>query len=105
MPKMVPSYDTFSPYTAVVGILLHIKGQSLRIPKGGNQNPYIEGQDNTMGKRKRTKGQTTIYKTTKDRLTQASLETIGEFMCSGRVSCPCSTSHVTLGTNPVISHE
>jgi len=33
MPKMVPSYDTFSPYTTVVGILLHIKGQSLKIPK------------------------------------------------------------------------
>ena len=58
-----------------------------------------------MGKRKRTKGQTTIYKTTKDRLTRASLETMGELMCSGRVRCPCSTSHVTLGTNPVISHE
>jgi hypothetical protein len=78
MPKMVPSYDTFSPYTVVMGILLHIKGQSLRIPKGGNQNPYIEGQDNTMGKRKRTKGITTIYKTTKDRLTRASLETMGK---------------------------
>jgi hypothetical protein len=28
----------------------------------GNQNLYIKEEDNTMAKRKRTKGQTTIYK-------------------------------------------
>jgi hypothetical protein len=36
--------------------------KSLKIPKGGNQNPYIEEEDNKMAKRKSTKGQTTIYK-------------------------------------------
>jgi len=36
--------------------------KSLKIPKGGNQNPYIE-EEQTMAKRKSTKGQTTIYKT------------------------------------------
>jgi hypothetical protein len=36
----------------------------LFLAKGGNQNPYIEKeQDNTMAKRKSTKGQATIYKT------------------------------------------
>ena len=67
--------------------LIHRK--SLEIPNGGNQNPYIKEEqttqwqkeefedtkgrqsesvyrrrtDNTMGKRKSTKGQTKIYKT------------------------------------------
>jgi hypothetical protein len=38
--------------------------KSLKIPKGGNQNPYIEEEqlDNTIAKRKSTKGQTTIYR-------------------------------------------
>ena len=36
--------------------------KSLKIPKGGNQNPYNEEEDNKMAKRKSTKGQTTIYK-------------------------------------------
>jgi hypothetical protein len=38
--------------------------KSLKLPKGGNQNPQIEEEQyNTMAKRKSTKGQTTIYKT------------------------------------------
>ena len=37
---------------ATLGIL---SMKSLMIPKGGNQNPYIEEEDNTMAKRKRTK--------------------------------------------------
>ena len=51
--------------------------KSLKIPKGGNQNPYIEEEDNTMAKRKSTKGQTTIYKAytySKDRLTRTPLK-------------------------------
>jgi hypothetical protein len=67
-----------------------------------------------MAKRKRTKGQKTIYKTyfciykTKDRVTRTSLITGGELRCSGRVNSSCSTSgtrRVNLVTNPVISHE
>jgi len=48
-----------------------------------------------MTKRKRTKGQTTIYKhthKTKDQVTRTPLKTEGERMCSGRVSSSCSTS-------------
>ena len=44
----------------------------------------------------------------KDRVTQTSLKTRGELLCSGRVSSSCSTSdthRVNLVTNPVISHE
>jgi len=38
--------------------------KSLKIPKGDNQNPYIEEEQTTQWpKRKSTKGQTTIYKT------------------------------------------
>jgi hypothetical protein len=38
--------------------------KSLKIPKGGNQNPYIEKEQTTQWpKEKSTKGQTTIYKT------------------------------------------
>ena len=48
-----------------------------------------------MSKRKRTKEQTTIYKTynkTKDRVTQTPLKTGGELRCSGRISSSCPTS-------------
>jgi len=37
--------------------------KSLKIPKGGNQNPYIEEDQKTQWPKKGTKGQTTIYKT------------------------------------------
>ena len=43
--------------------LIYVK-KSLKIPKGGNQNPYIEEEHTTRWPtEKRTKGQTTIYKT------------------------------------------
>jgi hypothetical protein len=62
-----------------------------------------------MAKRKRTKGQKTIYKhtyKTNDRVTRTPLKTGGEIRCSGRVSSSCSTSGtcpVNLATNSVIS--
>jgi hypothetical protein len=37
--------------------------KSLKIPKGQSETVYRRRTDNTMAKRKRTKGQTTIYKT------------------------------------------
>ena len=37
--------------------------KSLKIPKGQSESVYRRRTDNTMAKRKRTKGQTTIYKT------------------------------------------
>jgi len=35
----------------------------LKIPKGKSESVYRRGTDNTVAKRKRAKGQTTIYKT------------------------------------------
>jgi hypothetical protein len=37
--------------------------KSLKIPKGQSESIYRRRTDNTMAKRKRTRGQTTIYKT------------------------------------------
>jgi len=37
--------------------------KSLKIPKGYSESLYRRRTDNTMAKRKSTKGQTTIYKT------------------------------------------
>jgi predicted choloylglycine hydrolase len=68
--------------------------KSLKISKGQSESVYRRRTDNTMAKRKRTKGQTTIYKNTykpKDRVTLTPLKTGGELMCSGRVSSSCST--------------
>ena len=48
------------------------------------------------------------YTETKEWATQTPMKTGGELRCSGRVSSSCSTCgtcHVTLVTNPVISHE
>jgi hypothetical protein len=37
--------------------------KSLKIPKGQSESVYRRRTDNTMAKRKSTKGQTTIYNT------------------------------------------
>jgi hypothetical protein len=42
--------------------LLSINKKSLKIPKGQSESVYGRRTDNTMAKRKSTKGQTTIYK-------------------------------------------
>ena len=60
-----------------------------------------------MAKRKRTEGQTMIYKTLHIKL-KISTKNRGELKCSGGESSSCSTSgtrRVSLVTNPVISHE
>jgi len=59
--------------------------KSLKIPKGQSESIYRRGTGNTMAKRKSTKGQTTIYKTYKDRVTRTPLKTGCELRCSGRV--------------------
>ena len=72
--------------------------KSLKIPKGGNQNPYIEEEETTQwsevkvqkGKQRSTKD---TYKTI-DRVTRTPLKTGGELRCSGSVSSSCSTSIV-----------
>ena len=86
--------------------------KSLKIPKGGNQNPYIEEEQTTQWSKEKIqkdKQRSTkhTYKT-KYRVTRTPLKTGGELRCSGRVSSSCSTSgtrHVNLVTNPVISRE
>ena len=62
-----------------------------------------------MAKRKRTKGQTTVFKTLyrKHRATRSSPETRDDLRCYGRVISSCSTSGirpVTLVANPVYSN-
>ena len=72
--------------------------------KGQSETVYRRRMDNTMAKRKSTKGQTTIDET----YIYIKLKTGGELRCSGRVCSSCSTSgtrRVNLVTNPVISRE
>jgi len=84
--------------------------KSLKIPKGGNQNPYVEEEQTTQWPKEKVqkdKQRSTkhIYKTI-DRVTRTPLRIGGELRCSGRVSSSCYTSgtcHVNLVTNPVIS--
>ena len=63
------------------------------------------------GQKKRTKGQTMIYKTLHRNLNSSNANTHknrGELRCSGRVGSTCSTSdtrRVNLVTNPVTSHD
>ena len=88
--------------------------KSLKIPKGGNQNPYIEKQQTTqwpkekVQKDKQRSTKHSFFFKTKDRVTRTPLKTGGELRCSGRVSSYCSTSdtrRVNLVTYLVISHE
>ena len=47
----------------ILSNLLCYDMKSFKIPKGQSEYVYRRGTDNTMAKRKCTKGQTTIYKT------------------------------------------
>ena len=86
--------------------------KSLKIPKGGNQNPYIEEEQTTQWPKEKVqkdkqRSRKHTHKT-KDRVTRTPLKSGGELWCSGMVSSYSSTSgtrHVNLVTNPVISHE
>jgi hypothetical protein len=55
-------------------IYINLNKKSFKIPKGVNQNPHIQEQRTQWPQEKRTKGQTTLYKTyiykTKDRVTR-----------------------------------
>ena len=91
--------------------LIHtIFKKSLKIPKGGNQNPYIEEEQTTQwtkekGQKDKQRSTKHTYKT-KDRVTRTPLKTRGERRCSGRLSSSCSTSgtrRVNLVTKPVKS--
>ena len=57
----------------------------------------IRGTDNTMTKRKRTKGKNNDLQnthTTNDRVIRTEHKNGRELMCSGRVSSSCSTSGI-----------
>ena len=84
----------------------------MEIPKGGNQNPYIEEEQTTQWpneKGQKDKQRSTKHThQTKDRVTRTPHKTGGELECSGRVGNSCSTSgtrRVNVFANPVISHE
>ena len=55
--------DTFSFWKRVQCVYPVSKYKGLNIPKGQSESVYRRRIDNTMAKRKSTKGQTTIYKT------------------------------------------
>jgi hypothetical protein len=58
-----------------------------------------------MAKRKRTRGQTTIYKTytwNEKSSNTNPLKTGGELRCSRKVTNSCSTNRIRRATNPVI---
>ena len=67
----------------------------MKIPKGGNQNPYIEEEQTTQWSKERVqkdKQRSTKHAhKTKDRVTRTPLKTGGELRWSGRVSSSCST--------------
>ena len=68
----------------------------MKIPKGGNQNLYIEEEQTTHWPKERVQKDKQRYTKhthkTKDRVTRAPLKTGGELMCSGRISSSCSTN-------------
>ena len=84
----------------------------MKIPKGGNHNPYIEEEQRTQWPKEKVQKDTQrftnhTYKT-KDRVTRTQLKSGGELRCSGRVGSSCSTNgtrRVNLVTNPIISRE
>ena len=79
----------------------------LKRTKGQSESAY-QRTDNTMAKRKRTKGKTTIYKTyiSSERSSNASYtKDRSEHRCSRRVCRSCCTSNtrcVNLVTNPLV---
>jgi hypothetical protein len=95
--------------TTLTKSLENNRKKSLKIPKGGNHNPYIEEEQTTQRPKEKVqkdKQRSTkhTYKT-KDRVTRTPLKTRGELRCSGRVSSSYSISSTRLVTNPVISRE
>jgi hypothetical protein len=72
------------------------KKKSLKIPKGGNQNPYIEEEQTTQWaseKVQKDKQRSTKHThNTKDRVTRTPLKPGGALRCSERVNSSCSTA-------------
>ena len=63
--------------------------KSLKIPKGSNQNPYIEEEQTTQWSKEKVQKD---KRKTKDRVARIPLKNGGELRCSGRVRSSCSTS-------------
>ena len=103
-------YPLQSFFQTVLSIIICKK--SLKLPKGGNQNPHIEEEQTKQWPKE--KGQQDKQRSTKhtlkakDRVTRTPLKTGDELRCSERVSSSCSTTgsrRINLVTNPVISRE
>ena len=66
----------------------------MKIPKGGNQNLYIEEEQTTQWSKEtvqKDKQRSTKHThKTKDRVTRTALKTGVELRCSGRVGSSCS---------------
>ena len=79
--------------------------EEFEIPKGGNQNLYIEEVQTTQWPKKKVhkdKQRCTKHTyQTKDRVTRTPLKTGGEHRCPGRVSSSYSTRRVNLVINTV----
>ena len=71
-------------------ITKHQDKKSLKVPKGGNQNLYIEEEQTTQWPKEKVqkdKPQSTKHtQKTKDRVTRTPLKSGGELRCSGRTS-------------------
>ena len=81
---------------------------SFKILKGYSSVVNRRRTYNTMTKRKRTEGETTLHRKLKIKKTTNPTKTGGEIRYSGRVNSSCSTNGtrcVTLVANPMISHE
>jgi len=94
----------------VVFFINNICRGSSKIPKWGNQNPYIEDEQTTQWPKEKVQKdkQRTTKNThkTKYGATPTLLKTGDELRCSGRGSSSCSTSgtrRFNLVTHPVIS--
>ena len=71
----------------------------MKIPKGGNQNLYIEEQTTQWAKEKGQKNKQRSTKhthKTEDRVTRTPQRTGGELRCSGRVTVPAPLQSLIL---------
>ena len=83
--------EEFEDTKGVIRIRISKKNRQhnvMKIPKGGNQNPYIEEEQTTQWLKVQQDKQRSTKHTnkTKDRVTRTPPKTGGELMCFGRIS-------------------
>ena len=109
--KSKDTHISISNRFVIVWALHKHNKKSWNIPKGGNQNSYLEEEQTTQWPKEKTQKDTqrsTKHSPKNDRETRTPLKTGGQLRCSGRISSSCSTSgtsRISLVTNPVISLE